>query len=1193
MWATEGDVIVMLNNRSGTNQPSIPTYLYDGAYSPWGYPGHPQTLPELNAVWSCPSGTPEISLAGAGRETVSFQVFITAGPSTALSGVSVAVTPLSGPGATIGSDNTQTSAITRYLEGYIPYTPPSETPAALQMSGNLPDPLIPFYDAYDSGNPAVATPFNVAKATTQGVWVNVTIPAGQTPGTYTGTVTVSGTGVDATIPLSLTVWNGTLPAFDAGSIDPAYADMLKSWMPMYPGNLQEGEGVAEGSAAEQSLYDEYLLMAHDYYFDTQYDGQFPNVSYPDPGYPSASNPTSFTRGAPTGPGATGTTSTIDWTSYDAFNGPSLTPGGLFPDGTAMRVFDVGNGGDQAWSYENTWPTTRNDYYNWISPDLPTPAGLLQLWQNYTEQISMHFTANQASKGWGRPELIAYNWDETYNHLDNDYTYQDVALYAQAVNQGNTALSPTWDPSTNPVRTFLTDEPACWDTQDEGGGTSGCYSNAYCADHINLSYPGGANASLNANAGQKFTSSWVMDWTPDPTLFLPGKPGPALNYDSTANPASLVARTGYEYTLDMTQGVPALSTAPAPIERWFYQATEPFAANDQQGTSGVGLRANFWIAYLYGLDVTSPSVGDPNPTAPAPGGVWDWADEFWGYGAPRTPSPGNCSYSPYSYPMQWGGGYFFYPGNELTCYNQPGSVGADILAQSLAVNKSHGITGPVPSIRMEQWRRGYEDYEYLYLLGKQSGRVAALAVVNTIASPGLTSWSALDWDNIIQYWDMQGVGGAEPNVCTTSGMPNGPTGAFNCPGLWTNNPDQYSTARVTLAKDLGFTTVSATPTVSSVTPSGGLPAGGTSVAVTGTYLTGATAVMFGNTAAAAYTVNSATQITAISPAGSGTVDVTVTTPNGTSATSSADQFTYYSIPALTSISPTGGPAAGNTSVTFTGTNLTGAIAVKFGSTAATGYTVNSPRQITATSPAGSGAVSVTVTTPGGTSNGETFTYSALAPTGLTATAGNASVALSWTAPSGAVTYNVYRGTTSGGESTTPIATGVATAFYTDTTAANGTKYYYEVAAVNGGGTSGLSNEASATPEPPAPASIAATAGGGQSAPVNTAFATALQATVRDSGNNPVSGATVTFTAPASGASGAFGSGASATATTNAQGVATAPAFTANGIMGSYSVTARVPGVASTASFALTNTRRQPPRRRATLRRFTRPPANPST
>jgi subtilisin family serine protease len=96
---------------------------------------------------------------------------------------------------------------------------------------------------------------------------------------------------------------------------------------------------------------------------------------------------------------------------------------------------------------------------------------------------------------------------------------------------------------------------------------------------------------------------------------------------------------------------------------------------------------------------------------------------------------------------------------------------------------------------------------------------------------------------------------------------------------------------------------ALPTVSSVVPNIGPIAGGTSVTITGTNLTGATAVKFGTVAATTYTVNSATQITATSPAGSGIVDVTVTTAGGTSATSAADQFTYTPAPAAyTAVTP---------------------------------------------------------------------------------------------------------------------------------------------------------------------------------------------------------------------------------------------------------------------------------------------------
>jgi hypothetical protein len=102
----------------------------------------------------------------------------------------------------------------------------------------------------------------------------------------------------------------------------------------------------------------------------------------------------------------------------------------------------------------------------------------------------------------------------------------------------------------------------------------------------------------------------------------------------------------------------------------------------------------------------------------------------------------------------------------------------------------------------------------------------------------------------------------------------------------------------------------------------------------------------------------------------------------------------------------------------------------------------------------------------------------------------------------------------------------------------------------------------------PASIVATAGTPQSATVNTAFPTNLAVTVTDIDGNPVSGATVTFTAPASGASGSFAGGVN-TAKTNAQGVATAGVFTANTVAGSYTVTAKVGAVTTNPGFALTN------------------------
>jgi alpha-tubulin suppressor-like RCC1 family protein len=161
---------------------------------------------------------------------------------------------------------------------------------------------------------------------------------------------------------------------------------------------------------------------------------------------------------------------------------------------------------------------------------------------------------------------------------------------------------------------------------------------------------------------------------------------------------------------------------------------------------------------------------------------------------------------------------------------------------------------------------------------------------------------------------------------------------------------------------------AIPTVTSVSPDVGPIAGGTVVTVTGSDFTDASAVKFGGNSAASFTVNSATSISAVSPAGApGTVDVTVSTPSGASTTSAADRFTYVSPPSIKKLAPKTGTTLGGTVVRITGAGLTGTTAVDFGSSAANGFKVNSATSITAESPPGvAGTVSVTVSTPGGVS-----------------------------------------------------------------------------------------------------------------------------------------------------------------------------------------------------------------------------------
>ncbi|HEY4811306.1 MAG TPA: IPT/TIG domain-containing protein [Solirubrobacteraceae bacterium] len=101
-----------------------------------------------------------------------------------------------------------------------------------------------------------------------------------------------------------------------------------------------------------------------------------------------------------------------------------------------------------------------------------------------------------------------------------------------------------------------------------------------------------------------------------------------------------------------------------------------------------------------------------------------------------------------------------------------------------------------------------------------------------------------------------------------------------------------------------------PSITSVSPSSGPQAGGTPVLIAGTDLDGATAVKFGGSEAASFKVASPTSIEAVSPAGSGTVDVTITGPNGQSSTTTGDQFTYIAPHAVDAYSNYGPATVGH-------------------------------------------------------------------------------------------------------------------------------------------------------------------------------------------------------------------------------------------------------------------------------------------
>jgi hypothetical protein len=142
------------------------------------------------------------------------------------------------------------------------------------------------------------------------------------------------------------------------------------------------------------------------------------------------------------------------------------------------------------------------------------------------------------------------------------------------------------------------------------------------------------------------------------------------------------------------------------------------------------------------------------------------------------------------------------------------------------------------------------------------------------------------------------------------------------------------------------------------PASSLP--GTSIAVNGVNFQGTTAVSFNSLAATTFSVNAAgTTITVTVPDGTTTGPVTVTAQGGTATSTKS----FGVPPAVTSFTPTEGGTG--TVVTLTGVRFTGATAVKFGTVAATSFSVVSDTEMTAVVSATAKSGTICITTPGGT------------------------------------------------------------------------------------------------------------------------------------------------------------------------------------------------------------------------------------
>src|ERR1700687_3520135 len=171
---------------------------------------------------NAPGTTSSISLSGARGETIDTQIIVTASAG-GLTNVNLSPSALTGPGgATIAASN-----VVLYREYYVTVSgtvpqggfPSGGTNPPLG-SGTYAEPLIPFNDpATGLALCGTAATLKACNATinagqNQPYWIDISVPRGPSnspPGTYTGTITVTSTQGNVTVPITVTVWNFELP----------------------------------------------------------------------------------------------------------------------------------------------------------------------------------------------------------------------------------------------------------------------------------------------------------------------------------------------------------------------------------------------------------------------------------------------------------------------------------------------------------------------------------------------------------------------------------------------------------------------------------------------------------------------------------------------------------------------------------------------------------------------------------------------------------------------------------------------------------------------------------------------------------------------------------------------------------------------------------------------------------------------
>ena len=187
----------------------------------------------------------------------------------------------------------------------------------------------------------------------------------------------------------------------------------------------------------------------------------------------------------------------------------------------------------------------------------------------------------------------------------------------------------------------------------------------------------------------------------------------------------------------------------------------------------------------------------------------------------------------------------------------------------------------------------KEFEIPFRCSKVPVIVKHLSGVRALAQGGRAESALVQLeDGDVETWGTNFEGELGDGSTEESRVPGGVCLAFAA-GPCPEGPylEGHLTAFASGRHDLVSFQSSSAPLVDQLEPGSGPAAGGTSVAIVGGNLEGATAVDFGTVPAEHFEVRSAEEILAVAPPGTGVVNVTVTTPQGTTATASADRFVY--------------------------------------------------------------------------------------------------------------------------------------------------------------------------------------------------------------------------------------------------------------------------------------------------------------